>query len=91
MSISNEKIKELYKLIDILEVKAKYDCYCTESEEVKYKIGIDVKFDLYVFKNLNIYIPRMILIDEYLIKDHIIKKLEDIWEGTIDENCLCRV
>ena len=91
MSISNEKIKELYKLIDISEVKAKYDRYCIEGEEVKYKIGIDVKFDLYVFKNLNIYIPRMILIDEYLIKDHIIKNLEDIWEGTIDENCLCRV
>lgn len=91
MSISNEKIKELYKLINISEVKTKYDSYCTEGEEVKYKIGLDVKFDLYVFKNLNIYISGMILIDEYLIKDYIIKNLEDIWEGTINENFLYRV
>ncbi|CEQ00319.1 hypothetical protein [Paraclostridium sordellii] len=79
MKISNEKRKKLYNLINILEIRPKYEyCYINDCMESKDRKGLGVKFDLCMFKNLNIYIPNMSLIDEHLIKDYIIENLESI-------------
>lgn len=79
MKISNEKRKKLYNLIDILEVKLDYNrCYENDIETTKDKKGLVVKFDLCMFKKLSIYIPRMTIIDERLIKDYIIENLEEL-------------
>lgn len=79
MKISNEKRKKLYKLINILEIRPKYeDCYINDCMEAKDRKGLGVKFDLCMFKNLSLYIPNMSLIDEHLIKDYIIENLESI-------------
>ena len=79
MKISNEKRKKLYNLINILEIRPKYeDCYISDCMESKDRKGLDVKFDLCMFKNLSLYIPNMSLIDEHLIKDYIIENLESI-------------
>ncbi|MFR8871859.1 MAG: hypothetical protein ACLVIH_17905 [Paraclostridium sordellii] len=79
MKISNEKRKKLYNLINILEIRPKYEDYyindCMEAKDIK---GLGVKFDLCMFKNLSIYIPNMSLIDEHLIKDYIIQNLESL-------------
>ncbi|CEP41652.1 Uncharacterised protein [[Clostridium] sordellii] len=79
MRISNEKRKKLYNLIDILEVKLDYNRYYeNDIETTKDKKGLVVKFDLCMFKKLSIYIPRMTIIDERLIKDYIIENLEEL-------------
>ena len=84
MKISDEKRKKLYKFINILEVKKRINKYkivvgnenITKCEDIE---GLDVVLDLYEFKNLNLYIPRMNIIDEYLMKDYIIENLEAIF------------
>ncbi|MFR6019150.1 MAG: hypothetical protein ACLUG9_16525 [Paraclostridium sordellii] len=84
MKISDEKRKKLYKFIDILEVKKRIDKYevidgnenITKCEDIK---GLDIVLNLYEFKNLNIYIPGVNIIDEYLMKDYIIENLEAIF------------
>lgn len=79
MKISNEKRKKLYNLINILEIRPKYeDCYINDCMEAKDIKGLGVKFDLCMFKNLSLYIPNMSLIDGHLIKDYIIQNLESI-------------
>lgn len=79
MRISNEKRKKLYNLINILEIRPKYDdCYINDCMEAKDRKGLGVKFDLCMFKNLSIYIPDMVLIDEHLIKVYIIENLEEL-------------
>ncbi|MVO70815.1 hypothetical protein GOD95_05075 [Paeniclostridium sordellii] len=78
MKISDEKRKKLYNLIDILEVKTDFDLYYKADIELKNIKGLSIIFDLSIFKKLSIYIPNMILIDEYLIKDYIIENLESI-------------
>lgn len=84
MKISDEKRKKLYKFINILEVKKRIDKYevidgnenTTKCEDIK---GLDIVLNLYEFKNLNLYIPGMNIIDEYLMKDYIIENLESIF------------
>ena len=84
MKISDEKRKKLYKFINILEVKKRINKYkiavgnenITTDENIE---GLDVVLDLYEFKNLNIYIPGLNIIDEYLMKDYIIENLEAIF------------
>lgn len=84
MKISDEKRKKLYKFINILEVKKRINKYkivvgnknITKCEYIK---GLDIVLNLYEFKNLNIYIPGMNIIDEYLMKDYIIENLEAIF------------
>ncbi|MFR4164197.1 MAG: hypothetical protein ACLT0R_16415 [Paraclostridium sordellii] len=84
MKISDEKRKKLYQFINILEVKKRINKYkivvgnknITTDENME---GLDVVLDLYEFKNLNIYIPGMNIIDEYLLKDYIIENLEAIF------------
>ncbi|RGX10542.1 hypothetical protein [Paraclostridium sordellii] len=84
MKISDEKRKKLYKFINILEVKKRINKYkivvgnknITTNENIE---GLDVVLDLYEFKNLNIYIPGLNIIDEYLMKDYIIENLEAIF------------
>lgn len=84
MKISDEKRKKLYKFINILEVKKRINKYkiVVGNENIttdKNMEGLDVVLDLYEFKNLNIYIPGMNIIDEYLMKDYIIENLEAIF------------
>ncbi|CEQ00417.1 hypothetical protein [Paraclostridium sordellii] len=84
MKISDEKRKKLYKFINILEVKKRIDKYeitdgngnTTICEDIE---GLDIVLNLYEFKNLNIYIPGLNIIDEYLMKDYIIENLEAIF------------
>lgn len=84
MKISDEKRKKLYKFINILEAKKRIDKYeiidgnenITKCEDIK---GLDIVLNLYEFKNLNLYIPGMNIIDEYLMKDYIIENLEAIF------------
>ncbi|CEP42259.1 hypothetical protein [Paraclostridium sordellii] len=84
MKISDEKRKKFYKFINILEVKKRIDKYevidgngnITKCEDIK---GLDIVLNLYEFKNLNLYIPGMNIIDEYLMKDYIIENLEAIF------------
>ena len=84
MKISDEKRKKLYKFINILEVKKRINKYkivvgnknITTDDNIE---GLDVVLDLYEFKNLNIYIPGLNIIDEYLMKDYIIENLEAIF------------
>jgi hypothetical protein len=79
-----KKKKKLYKFINILEVKKRISKYetidgdenITKCEDIE---GLDIVFNLYEFKNLNLYIPKMIVIDEYLMKDYIIENLETIF------------
>ena len=78
VSMSDKK-ERIANLIDILEIKLDYDrCYENDIETTKTKKGLLVKFDLCMFKNLSVYIPGMLSIDEYLIKDYIIKNLESL-------------
>lgn len=75
----SDKKEKISNLIDILEIKLDYDRYYeNDIETTKTKKGLLVKFDLCMFKNLSLYIPNMILIDEHLIKDYIIQNLESI-------------
>lgn len=75
----SDKKEKIANLIDILEIKLDYDrCYENDIETTKTKKGLLVKFDLCMFKNLSVYIPGMLSIDEYLIKDYIIKNLESL-------------
>lgn len=78
VSMSDKK-ERIANLIDILEIKLDYDrCYENDIETTKIKKGLLVKFDLCMFKNLSVYIPGMVSIDEYLVKDYIIKNLESL-------------
>ncbi|WP_270505555.1 hypothetical protein [Paraclostridium sordellii] len=79
MKMNNEKRKKIYNLINILEIRPKYeDHYVNDYIEAKDRKGLGVKFDLCMFKNLSIYIPDMVLIDEHLIKVYIIENLEEL-------------
>lgn len=77
--IIDDKKEKMYNLITILEIRPKYEeYYINDCMAVKDRKGLEVKFDLCIFKNISIYIPGMIVIDERLIKEYIIENLEDL-------------
>lgn len=81
MNISDEKRKELYKLIFISEVKKRQNIFIIGDEAKQYNIeGLDVALDFHRFENIKIYIPGMAIIDEYMIKDFIIDNLTNIFK-----------
>lgn len=76
--IIDDKKEKMYNLITILEIRPEYKYYINDCMAVKDRKGLEVKFDLCMFKNISIYIPGMIVIDEHLIKEYIIENLEDL-------------